>query len=213
MQYIKQSTATTVMVGPFLDKDDGVTPEIGLAAGTVDEIGVYKHEAIALTDISGTTAFTHRAGGMYTTTLSNTDTNTLGRMRLYVRDDSVCLPVWEDFMVMPANVFDSLVSTDYLQVDIAQISSDAAAANNLELMYDGTGYPTAENAIADATLIRGVSNTENAADATSLTALILAAFESSIAGVTWSIRKTGGAAFTSKTVTKDAAATPIIGVT
>jgi hypothetical protein len=127
VQYLKQSTAATVTTGPFLDKGDGVTPETGLAAGTVDEIGVYKHDATALTDISGTTTFTHRAGGMYTTTLSTGDTGTLGRMRLYVRDDSVCLPVWEEFTVLAANIYDSLIGGgDNLQVDATQVEGSDA---------------------------------------------------------------------------------------
>ena len=67
--------------------------------------------------------------------------------------------------------------------------------------------------IADAVLSRGVSNTEDAADTTSLTALILATLESSISGTTWTIRKTGGTTFVIKTATIDAGANPIVGVT
>lgn len=118
-QYLKADTGATILIGPFVDKTNGVTPEVGLAAGDVDEIGVYKHDGTSLVDISGTTTFTHRAGGMYTLTLSTTDTNTEGRLTVYVRDDSVCLPVWKDFMVVNANVYDSLfavAATDYLKV-------------------------------------------------------------------------------------------------
>ncbi len=68
-------------------------------------------------------------------------------------------------------------------------------------------------AIADAVLSRGVANVEDAADTTSLAALVLAAFESSVAGAVWTIRKTGGANFVVKTVTLDGAAAPIVGVT
>jgi len=67
--------------------------------------------------------------------------------------------------------------------------------------------------IADATLKRGVSNVEDTADTTSLAAIILATLESSISGVTWTIRKTGGATFVTKTITVDPAADPIVGVT
>lgn len=67
--------------------------------------------------------------------------------------------------------------------------------------------------IADEVLKRGVSNVEDSADATSLTALILAAFESAVSGTTWTIRKTGGGTFTTKTVTVDSGADPITGVT
>lgn len=67
--------------------------------------------------------------------------------------------------------------------------------------------------IADAILKRGVSNTQDTADLTSLTELILAAFESSVSGTNWSIRKTGGTTFNTRTLTLDAAALPIAGVT
>lgn len=72
---------------------------------------------------------------------------------------------------------------------------------------------TVQQAIADEILKRGISNVEDAADATSLAALILAAFESAIVGTTWTIRKTGGTTFATRTATLDAAASPITGVT
>jgi len=132
-QFLRQSTAATLPIGPAVDKSDGVTPETGLAAGTVDEIVVYKHDATAATDISGTTTFTHRAGGMYTATLSASDTNTRGRLMLYVRDTDVCLPMWATFMVIAANVYDALVGgTDKLQVDAVEISSSTTTADNVE---------------------------------------------------------------------------------
>jgi len=100
----------------------------------VDEIGVYKHEGTSLVDISGDTTFTHRAGGMYTVTLDTGDTDTVGRLRLFVRDDDACLPMWKDFMVLPANVFDAQLGNDKLQVDATQIEGgDATAAINAEV--------------------------------------------------------------------------------
>ena len=69
-------------------------------------------------------------------------------------------------------------------------------------------------ALADAVLERGMSNVEDSADATSLAALVLAAFESVISGVTWTIYKTDHATtFTTRTVTLDSAASPIVEVT
>lgn len=72
---------------------------------------------------------------------------------------------------------------------------------------------TERNAIADAALSRGVSNVEATADTTSLAAIILAILESSISGTTWTIRKTDSSTFVAKTVTVDADADPITGVT
>lgn len=162
MHLLKQNTAATVLIGPLVDHLDGYTPETALTLAGLDELVLYKHDATAATSITGTTTFTHRAGGMYTATLSATDTNTTGRMTLYLRDNGVCLPAWKDYMVLPANVYDALVGgTDKLEVDVTQwsgtaaqldattslpnvnanaISGDTAAATNLEADYDGTGY-------------------------------------------------------------------------
>lgn len=79
---------------------------------------------------------------------------------------------------------------------------------------DGVAIATATmQAIADEALKRGMSNVEDAADALSLCALVLATFESSISGTTWTVRKSGGATFATRTVTLDAGADPITGVT
>lgn len=69
------------------------------------------------------------------------------------------------------------------------------------------------NSIADAVLIRSVTNTQDTADPHSLTAVILSVLESSRSGTTWTIKKTTGATFTTKTLTEDAAATPVTAVT
>ena len=121
-QPLRKSTATTVTVGPIVDATDGVTPETGLATGTVDEISIYKHEATSFTDIKGDTTLVHRSGGVYTVTLDEGDTSDLGRLTLIIRDDDVCRPHKEEFTVVPANVYDALVAgTDYLQSDAHQV--------------------------------------------------------------------------------------------
>lgn len=80
---------------------------------------------------------------------------------------------------------------------------------------DGVVISTATaQAIADEILKRGVSNVEATADAHSLTAIVLAALESSLSGTTWTIKQTDGSTtFTTKTVTVDSNADPITGVT
>jgi hypothetical protein len=50
-------------------------------------------------------AATHMENGYYSCALNTTDTNTLGRLRVAVAE-SGALPVWQDFTVLPANVFD-----------------------------------------------------------------------------------------------------------
>lgn len=90
-------------------------------------------------------------------------------------------------------------------VTAAAIATDALGA--LELSAG------AANEIADAVLSRGVSNVQDTADTTSLAAIILAIFESSVSGTVWTIRKTGGTTFVTKTLTTDPAAAPVVGVT
>lgn len=67
--------------------------------------------------------------------------------------------------------------------------------------------------IADEILKRSISHTEDTADPHSLTSIILATLESSLSGATWTIKKRDGSPFTIKTVTTDAMADPITGVT
>lgn len=137
MLLLKQSTAATIAVGPFVDATDGFTPETGLAAGTVDAIGVFKAGATAITSISGTTTFTHRTQGMYTATLSTGDTDTLGPLVFLCVDTSVCRPVRHEYVVVPANVYDSLVSgSDYLDINALQVGGSTA---NATLLQQGAG--------------------------------------------------------------------------
>lgn len=134
MKLLRQNTAATIAVGVLVDNANGYSPVTSLVAtggGAVDEISIYKHDATAAVDIKATTTFTHRAGGTYTLTLAAGDVNTLGRLRVVIRDDDQVRPHVEDFLVVPAQVFDSLAGSDLLQVDPRELAGIAAAATNL----------------------------------------------------------------------------------
>jgi len=144
MQILKADTQVKVLVGPFVDTADGVTPETGVTLGSADQAEILKHDAASVTDISGNTwAAMTGCDGWYNLTLTAGNVDTEGMLTVVIQDSSVCLPVFARFMVVSANVYDSLyaaAATDYLQVDAVQISGDATAADNAELDYDGTGY-------------------------------------------------------------------------
>lgn len=130
--YLKADTATTVVLGPFLDATDFVTPETGITLGAADEAELIKHNSGSVVDISGNT-FTAVTGadGYYALTLTAAQLDTEGRLTLCIGDASVCCPVRADFMVVNANVFDSLfaaAATDYLQTDALQINGNATSA-------------------------------------------------------------------------------------
>ena len=94
----------------------------------------------------------------------------------------------------------------------AAISSRSDFDPGTDQVDVGSMATAVAQAIADEVLKRGVANVEDTANTASLAAIILATLESSISGSTWTIRKTAGGTFATKTVTTDAGAEPIVGV-
>lgn len=144
-QWLKQSTTVTVQFGPFVDVGDGVTPETGLATNmdnATTGIRVSKNGA-AMVDRNSATAPSHDDDGYYRVELSATDTNTLGTLMIQYEESATCLPMWKEFMVVPANVWDSFFGADNLQVDTVQISGTAQTANDVgadvNAILDDTG--------------------------------------------------------------------------
>ena len=143
MLYLKQSTAATIKLGPFVDDSDGKTAETELTISQAD-IRLSKNGGdIAQTNNSA--GATHDELGYYNVPLNTTDTNTLGTLKVIV-SKSGALPVFADFMVITAEAYDTLCGTDHFTVDlngtpsvnVAQISGDSTAADNLESYCDGT---------------------------------------------------------------------------
>ena len=129
--FLKQSTATTIVLGPFVEDTDGKTAETALTISQAD-VRLSKN-AGTFAQKSDTGSASHMENGHYACSLNTTDTNTLGRLRVAV-NESGALPVWLDFSIIPANVYDSLFSTDKLQVHAVEIDNDlitaAAIADN-----------------------------------------------------------------------------------
>ena len=122
--WLKQSTAVTVKMGPFLDSTDGNTQETALTISQAD-IRLSKNGG-AYAQTNNVAGATHDEKGNYGVPLDTTDTNTLGTLRVHIHETGA-LAVWQDFMVVPANVWDSLFGADALQVDVAQWLGTAAA--------------------------------------------------------------------------------------
>lgn len=152
-QWIKQNTSITVKVGPFLDEVNGRTVE-GALTITQPDIRLSKNGG-AFAQKAAAQTLSHDENGYYGLLLDATDTGTLGRLTVHIHK-SGALPVWYEFMVVSTNVWDSMFGADKLQVDAIEISSDASAADNLEVACNnysvtrgltGTALP---NAAADA---------------------------------------------------------------
>ena len=165
MPFLRQSTAQTIRFGPCLDITDGVTEETALTLAQADMRLSKDGGAFAQKSAAGNA--THDSDGWYSTSLSTTDTNTVGELILNVHQPANMLPVWMRWWVLEEDIYDALfgasaagfdtnqrvdvgewlgtavttsATTSKPEVDVNSISDDATAANNAELFFDGTGY-------------------------------------------------------------------------
>lgn len=143
MNLLKQSTAVTLKLGPFLDSTDGNTEETALTINQADVKLSKSDGALAQKNDAG--AATHDANGWYGVPLNAADTGTLGKLLIYVHVAGA-LPVWREYLVVPANVYDALVAgSDRLQVDVQEM-----AANVITAAAIATGAIDADALAADA---------------------------------------------------------------
>jgi hypothetical protein len=160
---LKQSTAVTVKVGPALDSTDGVTHEPSLTLSQSDVI-LFKNFGAGAQKNDATTA-TYDTAGHYGVPLNTTDTNTVGHLRVYI-NESGALPMWQDFFVYTANVYDSMFAgSDLLQVDVQSINDSTTAADNLGNSALGVIKGTSDN-----TAFTGTSTVFESDDITEATA-------------------------------------------
>lgn len=125
--WLKQSTAVEVPVGPFVDSADAVTPETGLTITPSDVL--LKKNGADWAPKNEATNLVHESNGFYRCLLDATDTNTLGLLKLQIAE-SGALPVWDGYIVVPANVYDSLVSgSDYLNSETAAMAAGVVTAS------------------------------------------------------------------------------------
>lgn len=140
--YLKQSTAVTLVLPRFVSSSDGVTASTALTIAQAD-VRLSKNAA-AFAQKGDATTCTHMESGFYSCPLSTADTGTLGLLTVAV-SKSGALPVERTYVVVPANVYDSVVAgSDKLFVDVVELNSStgncaklAAAASGV---YLGTVY-------------------------------------------------------------------------
>lgn len=126
--WLKQSTAVEVAIGPFLDETDGKTAETALTITQAD-IRLKKNGG-AWAQKNAAQTLSHEENGWYEISLDTTDTNTLGILIVAIHE-SGALPCWREFMVVPANIYDSVVSgSDLIDVSTTQFNGSAVTASS-----------------------------------------------------------------------------------
>lgn len=146
MFFLKEDTAASIRLGPFVDKTDGVTYEAGMAAAmdhATTGIRLSKNGG-AFADRNNADEPTYDAFGYYNVNLSTTDTNTPGALQVIFGDAAVCLPCEANFQIVSANVYDALfgAGTVFLKTDLTQIlahtltNTGTQIADAFQTMFD-----------------------------------------------------------------------------
>lgn len=133
---IRQSTQVIVPIGVVVAVGDGFTPVTTLNLGTADEAELLKHGSTTVVDISGATfAAITSMDGHYGLTLTTSHTDTLGMLRVAINDDSLCLPVVADFMVLSQFEWDRKYSANSqgLSGVIAYGTAQGGSASTIQL--------------------------------------------------------------------------------
>jgi hypothetical protein len=158
MRYLRQNTAVIVSVGPFLDYADGLTPKdtmtvTGITAVLVydDDDGTAPNHTTWTCAASGSDNDLVATGhcGMWECELTAANTNFTGRAMLCFTDPDQICPVFHEFQVLTANVYDSLFTGagptgDLLDINVTQwlgTAAHAATVNGVPVvqLHDSAG--------------------------------------------------------------------------
>jgi len=150
MRFLRTNTAVIITVGPFYDKTDGVTIEtaltitnerITMTADTDDGSAPTN----VLDNVTGATSgtsndlnyITGNDAGMMQLELTAANTNRLGRMFLSITDAANHVPVFHEFMVLPAMIYDAFIlGTDRLDTNVTHVADTAQSAGDLKALID-----------------------------------------------------------------------------
>ena len=133
MRILKANTAVRLVVGPLCDKTTGLAKP----SMTVTNMAMnmwHEHDdgsaptksidAVSFTASGGNNDMVELAGGYYDIEITAAQLNiTAGRASFCIYDDDVILPYFEEWLVVPANVFDSIMGTDKLDVNLTNLPS------------------------------------------------------------------------------------------
>ena len=163
---IRKGATHKVVVGPFPDVGDGFTPQTDIAISGTNEAEAILHDNATVVDISGYTwAAIANCRGYYHLTLQTGITNTIGHLTIVVQDDSDCLPVKQEFIVMSTTAYDALyaaTSTLITTLDIGLLYESTIGTVNSQTSFDmDDAIITDDNWIGQEVIIEDISTGDN----------------------------------------------------
>lgn len=142
-QYLRQSTAATLKLGPFVDTDGAATT--GLTISQAD-VRLSKNGG-NMAQKNETTSCTHDEIGLYDCPVDTTDTNTLGRLDVAVAETGALIVV-QSFTVIPAEVYDSMFGASRPRGNILASGTIGATGNSTTALHL-TGQAYADDGLND----------------------------------------------------------------
>jgi hypothetical protein len=125
--FLKQSTAYTFRMGPFLDDGDGKSIEDSLSITRADIRLSKAGGDFAQRNAVSPTNLTHDEFGYYILALDATDTATVGELLVAIIDTGNALPVFKTFQVVEEAIFDAIYGgSATLATSVADILQDTA---------------------------------------------------------------------------------------
>lgn len=176
---LKQSTATSITLGPFVDATDGYTRETALDVNgwSCSIIKGVSYDTIAVADGNTSNDAVHLGQGFYSLELTATNTNTLGTLIIDVNDPSA-MAVTARFIVYPADSYDMLFSegpgdandiADAVQVGVTAQGYTTARAVEISSIYQDTNSSLPNSLSSLRTEIEGILAAINNGEVTGVT--------------------------------------------
>lgn len=141
-----QTASQYIVVGPFVDSTDGNT-ELNSLTITPSDIKIWKNNAASFaTKNESSNAVSLGSQGAYRVLLGTVDTNTAGSLVIFVHPTG-SLPVRVECEVLPANVYEALVSgTEWLEttalrnnISVSGSTITVLKKDNASTQYTKTG--------------------------------------------------------------------------
>jgi hypothetical protein len=145
MHYLRQNTAVSVVIGPFIDWQNGKSllrdnADFQPSDITCELVKGITSSTLTLTKTGGNNDIVLTGKGLATLELTAANVDTPGPLRLSFVDvlvngfpSQTILSFVEDFTVLPAGVYDSLIGGNKLQVNIEQVKGvDIAGINDFK---------------------------------------------------------------------------------
>ena len=162
--FLRNATSATVMLGPWTGSDG-----IALTGLTITQsMLMLSKNGTTFVAKNETTNGSHSRLGFYSAMFNNTDTGSLGCLKV-VSSAAAALLVWHDFIVLPASEYDARILGSVLQnvnvhgMSNAVVTSAALAAGGVDKMANmlAVGIASYTAAIADrspASALRAIRN-------------------------------------------------------